>query len=157
MATYYENLPKTKSCEHSSIRWTPSSTERGGHLEISQGRKVCHYYLVEIEASHGRAVRCVKVGANPAAEDAAYDTFLPEHGSRYHPFCACKGFSRHSLCKHVAAFAAILENRWFPDQISDDERRAEVASKQGVWPTISEDEMPECFRGVGTTSDSCPF
>jgi hypothetical protein len=59
----------------------------------------CSYYLLKPLPHHDGAYKVWKVG-----EGEGYDILA---GDR-HPLCHCKGFLKHSYCRHVLAVQALL-------------------------------------------------
>ena len=131
-------LPATKSSKRNSMTWYPSDTERGGLLVLHTGKERCEYLVVEVEAAGGRAVRMLKRDDGSDPETASHDVFVPV-ASRYHPHCTCKGFSRHSGCKHVAALQVLVAQALIPGE-------TEIAPAVPACVAVSERESmcPEC-------------
>jgi hypothetical protein len=86
-----------------SIRWL--SRPEGsipGLVTITSGKDRDTYSLQPILADFGHGFELAKVNADPAAE--VYHVNLDGLESS----CDCKGFLRHSHCKHVEGLLALL-------------------------------------------------
>ena len=112
MPTFTEVLPATKSCDHTSIRWTPEATAPArGCLIVSTRRDITTYAATEFPADGGRAFRLVKLIGGTDRTVGAYSVFIATPGGGEYDTCECKGFlASNSHCRHVSAMRAILEN-----------------------------------------------
>jgi hypothetical protein len=111
--TFTELLPATKSSRHNGINWTPSATGQGGLLTVHTAHKSVEYLVVEMEIQwDGRAFLFAKTdkGKGTDAESDSYTVYCGRNGQDFS--CSCKGFiyGCGTLCKHLNAASALLEN-----------------------------------------------
>jgi hypothetical protein len=146
MPTFTEILPATKTSKHNGIEWTPESIgSASGLLVIRQHGKGKDgaYRVTERPCDWaGRAFHFEKIGGGTDPDATSYDVLIGQHDRR----CDCKGFTRHGHCRHTEAILAILENEFLWSRPA-----APVCES-------TEDDMPECFRGIGSAPGAdCPF
>jgi hypothetical protein len=87
---------------------TLSYNARVGALHIKQGSEEFGYWLDVLAHDYGPDARCFRLSKIIAPDDGGpdhYDVCFEGEGAR----CECKGFLRHSHCKHVDALRALLE------------------------------------------------
>lgn len=106
-------LPGTKPA---AIRWTPGRKVGTGLLCIQSkaGRCSCEYLVAELPAGDGhggRAVLMAKTVGTPGS-DTECDHYTVTVSRDGRSFCECRGFLRHSHCKHASAAIALLGNGW---------------------------------------------
>ena len=109
-----EVLPATKSSSHNSLTWTPNDEIPGeGVLVVDTVRSRTLYAVREFKTLWaGRAFKLDVIRGGTDPESERYDVLVARDGRGH--LCDCKGFSygRGKPCKHIAALAAVIENRW---------------------------------------------
>lgn len=111
MPTYTEALPPRPPFNpRPGIRWTPSATERGGHIVV-YGRACTEYLLAEFAADGGRGFLFAKTTCGTDRTSDRYNVFCTATAGLYDA-CECKGFASSGHCKHVDAARALIDNRW---------------------------------------------
>jgi hypothetical protein len=109
-ATFTEVLPAQKSSRHNAMNWTPGSRPGTGLLTIHTARATAKYAVTEFPTPwDGRAFHLVKLTPGTDREAESYDVFC---GRGKNHRCECRGFLRHSHCKHIDAALAIWDNGW---------------------------------------------
>jgi hypothetical protein len=84
----------------------PPSDNGAAVVRITVGRLPADYLVEPIPSEiGGRAFRLSKVG--PDADGEVYHVLLT--GDPRQDACGCKGFARHSHCKHRAGLAALCQ------------------------------------------------
>ncbi len=111
--TFTDVIPGTKPA---AIRWTPGRKVGTGLLciQTAASRCNCEYLVAELPAGDGhggRVVLLAKTVGTPGtdAEADGYTVTIARDGRGR---CECRGFLRHSHCKHGTAVAALLGNGW---------------------------------------------
>ncbi len=83
----------------------PPSGGGAAVVRIAVGRQAADYVVEPIPSEiGGRAFRLCKVG--PGADGEVYHVLLA--GDPRQDTCGCKGFARHSHCKHRDGLAALV-------------------------------------------------
>ena len=91
---------KARSKPARSIRLCVRPHEQGpGVVRITVGGKEADYFLTELAADFGRGFQLEKIGA-----EESYHVNV--EGVR--KTCECKGYLRHSHCKHADGLAALI-------------------------------------------------
>ena len=88
------------------LNWNPAA--RNGLLEITEGKAITGYALRSIEPGYcERAFRVEKmfVLGGKLTVEGVHHVGVERKGHH----CDCKGFERHSNCKHASAVLKLLE------------------------------------------------
>jgi hypothetical protein len=92
------------------VEWCPNDSDydrRAGAVLIHDGRKVHAYALSESAGDDGRrAVRFDKLTAGTDASESHYWLSCTQTGEQVQ--CECRGFVRHSHCKHALALGLLV-------------------------------------------------
>ena len=101
--------PVRKSSEARSLRLvTWNAASRSGVLQVTQGREVYGYALREIEPGYAeRAFQFERLDAEGGrlVVGEVYPVAVEREGHS----CDCRGFVRHSHCKHASAALKLVE------------------------------------------------
>ncbi len=164
MTTFSEILPATRSQARRGFYWTPcpAGCVADGRLEVTKGKNSTAYLLAETYPSSGyaagRAFTLRKTGGT------TYHLHLAD--DRPHSTCDCPGHSYANSeradkahgdrfetlgCVHLDAVASLVWNNWLP------ESRTDAGADVGQTEASEQDELPECFKGIGPSREGCPF
>jgi hypothetical protein len=112
-------------------------------LWLTVDKNTTAYRMVPLPSDFGRAVRLEKADKGDGQSET-YDVLLDGERST----CECKGFLRHSHCKHVSGIAAVIASGQLADALPEptEPEGEEETSESAEAPAEPERICFECGR-----------